>query len=113
MNGPIIQTDVESRLLQLVDRLDTEVERFAEVSHERATQEAAHKLEYSSAIVHNIGKDTVAKKEAMAHLRSKDTFHAWKLAEAKEKATQQALIAIRTQMDALRTISANVRAMGG
>ena len=75
-------------LVGLADRLDTEVDRFAEVSHERATQEAAHKLEYSSAIVHDIGKDTVAKKEATAHLRSKDTFLAWKLAEAKEKATQ-------------------------
>ena len=52
-------------------------------------------------------------KEAHAQLRASDVFSDWKLAEAKEKATQQALIAIRTLMDALRTISANVRAMGG
>lgn len=112
MGGPIIQTDVEGRLLDLADRLDREVERYADVSHERAVAEAAYKKEYAVAIV-TAGNETVAMKEAHAQLRASDVFSDWKLAEAKEKATQQALIAIRTQMDALRTISANVRAMGG
>ena len=113
MSGPIIQTEVEERLLQLAARLDVEVERFAGVSLERAQAEADYKLTYSKVVVTLVGKDTVARKEALAHLKAGDTYHAWKLAEAREKATQQALIAIRTQMDALRTISANVRAMGG
>jgi hypothetical protein len=114
MNSPIIQTEVEERLLKLADRMDVELDRFAEASHERAHFEAEHKLAYSKSIVaSSTNKETVAHKEAMAHLRAKEAFHGWKLAEAKEKATQQALIAIRAQMDALRTISANVRAMGG
>ena len=113
MTGPIIQTEVEARLLQLADRLDLEVDRFTEVSQKRAQAEADYKLTYSKVVVTLVGKDTVARKEAMAHLKAGDSYHIWKLAEAREKATQQSLIAIRTQMDALRTISANVRAMGG
>ena len=43
MNSPIIQTEVEERLLKLADRMDVELDRFAEASHERAHFEAEHK----------------------------------------------------------------------
>jgi hypothetical protein len=111
MNGPIIQTDVEERLMILTDRLDKEVEYFATVSTERALTEAAYKREYATTLLQSEG--TVSTKEALAQVESADAFLAWKIAEAKEKATQQSLIAIRNQMDALRTICANVRSLGG
>ena len=111
MNGPIIQTDVEERLILLADRLDKEVEYYATVATERALTEATYKREYATTLLQSEG--TVATREALAQVESATVFHAWKIAEAKEKATQQSLIAIRNQMDALRTICANVRSMGG
>jgi hypothetical protein len=111
MNGPIIQTDVEERLMILTDRLDKEVEYYATVSTERAINEATYKKLYATTLLQSEG--TVATREALAQVHSAEAFHAWKIAEAKEKATQQSLIAIRNQMDALRTICANVRSLGG
>jgi|TARA_R110000824_G_scaffold237554_2_gene426350 hypothetical protein len=113
MDGPIIQTDVESRLLRCVSRLEEETERYAEVSEARARAEAEFKRRYFTALVSQGKVETVARREAFAHLQAKDEFSDWKLFEAQEKATQQALIAVRTQIEALRTLSANVRAMGG
>lgn len=95
----------------LADRLGTEVEYYATVSTERALTESAFKREYATTLLQSEG--TVATREALAQVQSAEAFHAWKIAEAKEKATQQSLIAIRNQIDALRTICANVRSMGG
>ncbi len=112
-NGPIIQTDVEDRLVRLCERLEQETERFAEVSQKRAVAEAEFKRRYYSALVTQSPKETVSRREGFAHIAAKDEFSDWKVFEAQEKATQQALIAARTQIEALRTLSANVRAMGG
>lgn len=110
---PLIQTDVEDRILNLCMALEENVELFSRISSMRAEAEADFKLKYSRAIVHQTAKVTVSNKEAIAHLNSADDFRRWKLLEAQEKATQQAMTSIRSQLDALRTISANVRASGG
>ena len=93
--------------------LEENVEMFTEISTQRAVAEADYKLRYSTAIVHQTAKVTVSNKEAIAHLNSADDFRKWKILEAREKSAQQAMTSIRSQLDALRTISANVRASGG
>jgi len=111
MNDPIIQTDVERDLMRLGRRLESEAELFGELTVDRAEGEAEFKYQYSRALLASSG--TVAEREARAHLRAHDAFHAWKVAEAREKATQQAMIALRTQIESGRTISANIRAQAG
>ena len=64
MNGPIIQTDVEERLMILTDRLDKEVEYYATVSTERAINEATYKKLYATTLLQSEG--TVATREALA-----------------------------------------------
>lgn len=109
---PLNQAQIENQLDALGDRLADEVERYAVLTVERAQAEADYKRRYHRAILQTTS-GTVAQKEAHAHLRAADDFRNWKIAEAQEKATQQALIALRTRIETARTISANVRAAGG
>jgi len=111
MADVITQADVEQRIIRITDALDEQTELFAELSAGRADAEAEYKYAYSRAIVEQAGKVPVATKEAVAHLRSPDSFRRWKLLEAREKATQQKLTSLRSQLEALRTIAANVRAL--
>ena len=110
MNGPIIQTDVEERLIELADRLDNETENFGDIAHARALAEVAYKKEYATCMLQNEG--TVANRESIATIHCAELLQSWKIKEAQEKAQQQLLIAIRNQLDAFRTISANVRSSG-
>jgi hypothetical protein len=112
VDEPLYQVDVEQRLDVLGDRLMNEVERFAVLTVERAEAESDYKRRYHRALLQQ-ASGTVAQREAMAQLKTADQFRSWKIVEAQEKATQQALIALRTQIEATRTISANVRAAGG
>lgn len=112
MIEPMYQVNIEEKLLQLGERLETEVQFYSDLTVERAEAESEYKLQYNKVIV-RMSDGTVAQKEAMAHLKAANAYHAWKLSEAQEKATQQKLIAIRTQIESIRTISANVRASGG
>jgi hypothetical protein len=110
---PIVQAEVEERIQSLCDVLERTVEQFAQISVERAEAEADYKQTHSLSMVNQTAKATVSSREATAHLASSQHFRRWRVLEAREKATQQALTSIRSQLDALRTISANVRASGG
>jgi len=112
MADPMYPVDVESALMELSRRLEAEVEVFAEVSLQRAEAESEYKRQYHRIIV-RMTDGTVTQKESMAHAKSAVAFREWKIAEALEKSTQQKLMAIRTQIESLRTISANVRAAAG
>ena len=108
MSEPIYPADVETRLNLLAQQLEEETEQFATFAVERAEAEADYKLQYHTAILRS-NETTVATKEAQAFKKSAQEFREYKIAEALEKATQQKLISIRTQIDATRTISANIR----
>lgn len=112
LNEPLYQVDVERRLDLLSEQLNEEVERFALLTVERAEAEAEYKRRYHRAILKST-EGTVAQKEAVAFGRCADAYREWKITEAQEKATQQKLMALRTQIESARTISANVRASGG
>jgi len=108
MSEPIYQADIEQRLDLLAQQLEEEVEQFAVFAVERAEAEADYKLQYHTAILRST-ETTVAAKEAQAFKKSAQEFREYKIAEALEKACQQKLMSIRTQIDATRTISANIR----
>lgn len=110
---PLVQVDVESEMMRLFTELEEQVELFAHVSGQRAEAEATYKHQYSTALLQQQGKVTVSTREAVAHLKASKAFQEYRILEAREKATQQALIGIRCRLDSLRTIAANVRAAGG
>lgn len=107
----ISQAEVEQRIVMLTEQLDEQTTLFSSISEDRAEAESAYRYAFARGIVEQAGKVPVATKEAVAHLRSPEAFRQWKILEAREKATQQKLMAIRAQLEALRTIAANVRAL--
>jgi hypothetical protein len=107
----LTQADTERRLIAVTDALDTQTELFAVIAEQRAEAEAAYKFLQARALVEQAGKVPVATKEAVAHLRGIAEFREWKVLEARERATQQKLMALRAQLEALRTIAANVRVL--
>lgn len=113
MTEPLTQIDVESRILRLCDALEENLDTFRELAARRAEAESDYKHKYSRALVEQSAKVTVAQKEAVAHLRATGDYREWRTLEAQERATQQLLTSIRSQLDALRTIAANVRYAGG
>lgn len=113
MMEPLTQIEVESRILRLCDALEENLDTFRGLAARRAEAEADYKHKYSRALVEQSAKVTVAQKEAVAHLRATSDYRDWRTLEAQERATQQLLTSIRSQLDALRTIAANVRYAGG
>tara|TARA_Y100001951_G_C11235617_1_gene237253 strand:+ start:289 stop:654 length:366 start_codon:yes stop_codon:yes gene_type:complete len=118
--GPIVQGEVEELLFRLGAQLEEGTEAYEKLAEERAVAEADYKERYWTALVRivdsatgNGPRWTAAQKEARAGLMAKEEQRRFKLLEAREKAAQQSLITIRARMDSLRTVSANVRAMGG
>lgn len=114
MNNPLTQHEVEQRIMQISDTLDETTELLASLLIERATAEADYKHAFARVMV-NLAQSSsrlpVAAKEAIATTRTEAEFRNWKLWEAREKACQQQLHSLRAQLDALRTIAANVRAV--
>lgn len=103
------QADVEERILMMSDELSEQVELFAELSAQRADAEADYKYKFARALIDQPTKATVATRDAVATMRSADEFRAFRLLEARERATQAHMTALRTQLEALRTVAANVR----
>ena len=108
LNEPMYQVDVEQRLDLLSQQLEEETERFAAQTVERAEAEYSYKRAYHKAVLTST-EGTVAMKEARAFTKSSQEYREYKITEALEKATQQKLMAIRSQIDSARTISANIR----
>lgn len=107
------QVLVEKRILELCDELEEQVEFYSQISQRRAEAESDFKYRFARTLIEQTAKAPVATKEAIAQLKASGEYREWKLYEARERATQQKLTSIRTQLDSLRTISANVRAAGG
>lgn len=104
------QADVEDRILRLSDTLEEQVELYAELITQRAEAEADYRYKQSRALLDQTSKTTVARSEAFAHLKASEEYRIYRILEAREKATQAHMTALRSQLDALRTVAANVRA---
>jgi hypothetical protein len=106
-NKPISQVEVEEEIIRLVSMLEDETENFERLIQDMANKEANYKSawakEYLSA------KGSIKEREAWADYRlEKETFD-WKIAEALVKGKREKLSSLRTSVDALRTLAANVR----
>lgn len=110
---PITQVDLEDQLLAICDRMEDDTHLLLDLSIQRAEAEADYKYKYSRSLISISEKMPVSSKEARAYLSASEEFRKWQLLLAREKATQQSLLASRSRLDAIRTVCANVRAAGG
>lgn len=105
--SPISQVDIEQELLRLLDRLEIETEKFETLAMDSAKKEALYKStwarEYLSA------KGSIKEREAWADYKMDEQNFDYKCAEALVKTKRELLLSLRTSIDAMRTLNANVR----
>ena len=109
----IVQGQIEEQILVLVDELEKTTDVFATCIEETARADVAYKRSYSIALAKRASdfpKETVAVREAKVITATIEELAVSKILGAKEKAVKEKLISLRSQLDALRTLSANVRA---
>lgn len=110
MTEPLSQVQIESeivRLCGLAERVTTEIAQRARTS---AEADARYKKAHASAYLMAQGK-TVGDREAVAALETDAEFTDRKIAEALLLAAQEAGRNYRAQLEALRSLNANLRAL--
>ena len=105
---PISQVEIEHEIIRLTGMLEDETETFEMLAQDAAEKEAQYKSawakEYLSA------KGSIREREAWSDYKLEAEIHAYKIAEALVKSKREKLSSLRTSIDALRTLAANVRA---
>lgn len=107
-NGPISQIEIENNLLELIDDLEEETEAFEILAEDLAKKEAIHKSSWAKEYLS--AKGSIKERESWADYKMADSQYDFKIAEALLKAKREKLLSLRTSIDALRTLNANVRA---
>lgn len=105
--SPISQVDIEQEMIRLMDALETETEAFEALCIDLAKKESAWKLGHAKAYL--TGKGPVEEKKNYAIWTTASLYDDYALAEGLVKAKREKLLSLRTSIDALRTLNANVR----
>ena len=112
MENVVLPAQVENEIMRLSDLLEKVTTEHAERARHAAETDVAYDLAYARARLQQ--KDgTVADRDAHATLMCEDALLAKRMAEARYKAAQEAGRNYRAQLDALRSINANVRYQAG
>lgn len=105
--SPITQVSVERDMLRLVDELERQTEEFEALARDAAEKEAAFKRAWASSYLR--GEGSIRNREALADYGNAELFEAHAVSQALVKAKRESLLFLRTSIDALRTLNANVR----
>jgi hypothetical protein len=104
---PITQVDVEEEIMRLVETLEARTENFEQLAVDAAEKEADFKKVWAGVYLETSG--TIRDREANADVMCTDAFREHKIAEALVKSARESLLFLRTSIDALRSLNANVR----
>jgi hypothetical protein len=105
---PISQVDIENNLLDLISELEEETEAFEVLSEDSAKKEAIYKANWAKEYLS--AKGSIKERESWADYKMADEQYDFKIAEALMKSKREKLLSLRTSIDAMRTLNANVRA---
>jgi hypothetical protein len=106
-SSPISQVEIEEELIRLMDRLEDETEKFETVAMDLAKKEATYKSNWAKEYLS--AKGSIKEREAWADYKLDQQNFEYRCAEALVKAKREVLFSIRSSMDAIRTLNANVR----
>ena len=106
-NKPISQVDIENELVRLMDILEEETEAFETLAEDCAKKEALYKANWAKEYLS--AKGSIREREAWSDYKLSDDSYDYRIAEALVKAKREKLTSLRTSIDALRTLNANVR----
>ena len=91
-----------------MDLLESETEAFETLSVDAAKKEALYKSDWAKSYLS--AKGSIKEREAWADYQMNDQNYDYKISEGLVKAKREKLLSLRTSIDALRTLNANVRA---
>ena len=98
---------VENEIIRLSGLLEQQVLDLAYAASEAAEAEADYRFAHAQAFMASEG--TGPAREAQAQIHVTETYRRRRMAEAKQLGLQEAGRSLRSRLDALRTIAANVR----
>lgn len=107
------QAEVEQQIMDISDAIEAEVYRYAGLADAAAESEAEWKLRYAHAVVRLADsnmKMSIPERQARAEITAADELRRYKVMEARRQASKEALLSLRARLDALRSLSANIRA---
>lgn len=104
---PISQVDVENEMMRLLGMLEDETESYESLAEDAAKKEALYKSNWAKEYL--AAKGSIKEREAWADYRLSQESFEYKIAEAMVKSKRELLTSLRTSIDALRTLNANVR----
>ena len=105
--GPISQVEIEQRLLYFLDELESETEAFESLAEDNAKKEARNKASWAKEYLS--AKGSIKERESWADYKMADEQFEYKISEALLKSKREKLLSLRTSIDAMRTLNANVR----
>lgn len=107
-NAPISQVDIETEMVRLIDLLEEETEAFERLAEDHAKKEALYKANWAKEYIS--AKGSIKERESWADYKLADEVYDYKIAEALMRSKREKLLSLRTSIDAMRTLNANVRA---
>lgn len=105
--APISQVEIEQELVRLMNKLENETEQFETVAMDMAKKESLYKSNWAKEYIS--AKGSIKEREAWADYKMDQQLFEYKCAEALVKAKREVLLSIRSSIDAIRTLNANVR----
>jgi hypothetical protein len=105
---PISQVDIEEEWSRLMELLEADTEIFEALALDAAKKEALYKSNWAKEYL--AAKGSIKEREAWADYKMDQQNFDFKCAEALVKSKREKLLSIRTSMDSMRTLNANVRA---
>jgi YesN/AraC family two-component response regulator len=105
---PISQVEIEEEIIRLSDLLEEETENFEKLALDNAVKESSYKSAWAKEYLG--AKGSIKEREAWADYKLEDEAMQYKISEALVKSKREKLHSLRTSIDALRTLAANVRA---
>jgi len=109
MSDPIAQVEIEREIMRLNDVLEKATHAVAKRVRERATAKVAYKVAHARAYLSAEG--TGPAREAVATVATEEQFTAFEMADAVTNAAIEAGRNTREQLQGLRSLNANHRAL--
>lgn len=106
-NQPISQIEIEEEIMRLMDMLEGETEMFERLAEDAAKKEAIYKADWAKEYLS--AKGSIKEREAWADYKLAEQSYDWKISDALVRSKREKLTSLRTSLDSLRTLAANVR----
>src|SRR5262245_39253084 len=105
------QLDIENEIIRLEGILEEKTDEFAEVVVKAARAEATYRVEYAKAFArYRMAGDSEKTSEAKATIEAGELLMERRSKEAQQRGLEEKCRSLRSSLDAVRTLSANVRA---